>query len=94
MILTTVGRVKIVEHKRTLASYALVPVIRKFTDPAGIKVENADISVAARILAAFPERLSAEQRVPDTLAELGELAKTPDANIVKLPNVSASIPQL
>jgi isocitrate dehydrogenase len=77
-----------------LATYSLLPIIRRFTDPAGIDVELADISVAARILAAFPERLTAEQRVPDTLAALGELAKTPEANIIKLPNVSASLPQL
>jgi isocitrate dehydrogenase len=70
-----------------LASYALLPVIKKFTDPAGIAVETADISVSARILAQFGI-------VPDTLSELGELAKTPEANIIKLPNVSASVPQL
>ena len=77
-----------------LATYAFLPVIKRFTDAAGVAVEPADISVAARILASFPECLTAEQRKPDTLAALGELAKTPRANIVKLPNVSASIPQL
>jgi isocitrate dehydrogenase len=77
-----------------LASYALLPIIRKFTDPAGIAVENADISVAARIIAQFSDRLKSDQRVEDTLSQLGELAKTPAANIIKLPNVSASIPQL
>jgi isocitrate dehydrogenase len=70
-----------------LASYALLPVIKKFTDPAGIAVESADISVSARILAQFGF-------APDTLSELGDLAQTPEANIIKLPNVSASVPQL
>jgi isocitrate dehydrogenase len=79
-----------------LASYALLPVISRFTETAGMSVVNADISVAARILCAFPERLTAAQASfgKDELAELGKLAKTPDANIIKLPNVSASIPQL
>jgi len=77
-----------------LASYALLPIVSRFAKSAGIAVENADISVAARILAQFPDKLSEAQRVPDTLTELGELAKTPAANIIKLPNVSASIPQL
>jgi len=77
-----------------LATFALLPIIQRFAGPAGITIEKSDISVAARILAAFPERLAAEQRVPDNLAELGELAKTPEANIIKLPNISASIPQL
>jgi isocitrate dehydrogenase len=69
-------------------------VVKRFTDPAGIAVELSDISVAGRILAAFPDRLTPEQRVKDELAELGELAQTPGANMIKLPNVSASIPQL
>jgi isocitrate dehydrogenase len=77
-----------------LATFALLPVVQRFSKPAGLAVELADISVAGRILAAFPDKLTPEQRVPDTLAELGELAKTPAANIIKLPNVSASIPQL
>jgi isocitrate dehydrogenase len=77
-----------------LASYALLPLVSRFAKSAGITVDNADISVAARILALFPDKLSAAQKVPDTLSELGELAKTPEANIIKLPNVSASIPQL
>ena len=77
-----------------LATYALLPIIRRFTDPAGIVVEKIDISVAARILAQFPERLTPAQRVADTLGELGEIVKTPGANIIKLPNVSASVPQL
>jgi isocitrate dehydrogenase len=77
-----------------LATYSLLPIIRAFTDAAGIDVELRDISLAGRILANFPENLSDEQRIGDDLAELGELARTPDANIIKLPNISASIPQL
>ncbi len=77
-----------------LATYSLLPIVKAFTDAAGIDVETRDISLAGRILASFPENLSAEQRVDDTLAELGDLAKTPAANIIKLPNISASIPQL
>jgi isocitrate dehydrogenase len=77
-----------------LATYSLLPIVKAFTDAAGIAVETRDISLAARILASFPEKLSDEQRQSDALAELGDLAKTPDANIIKLPNISASIPQL
>mmetsp|Transcript_48948 Transcript_48948/g.106422 ORF Transcript_48948/g.106422 Transcript_48948/m.106422 type:complete len:1168 (-) Transcript_48948:147-3650(-) len=77
-----------------LATYALLPIIRSFTRKSGIEVELTDISVAGRVLAAFPDRLAADQVVPDGLGQLGELAKRPEANIVKLPNVSASIPQL
>jgi isocitrate dehydrogenase len=77
-----------------LATYALLPVVEAFTDAAGIDVETRDISLAGRILANFPENLAPDQRIGDALAELGELAKTPDANIIKLPNISASIPQL
>ena len=77
-----------------LATYALLPIVRRFTDPAGIVVEKIDISVAARIIAQFPERLTPAQRVRDTLAELGEIVKQPTANIIKLPNISASVPQL
>jgi isocitrate dehydrogenase len=77
-----------------LATYAFLPVIRAFTEPAGINVETSDISVAARILAEFGDYLTEEQRVPDNLAELGELTQQPDTNIIKLPNISASVPQL
>jgi isocitrate dehydrogenase len=77
-----------------LATYSLLPIVKAFTDAAGIEVETRDISLAGRILANFPENLAADQRIGDALAELGELAKTPDANIIKLPNISASIPQL
>ena len=77
-----------------LATYGFLPVIRTFADAAGIDVKTSDISVAARILAEFGDRLTDEQRVPDNLAELGELTQSPDANIIKLPNISASVPQL
>nr|WP_261379351.1 NADP-dependent isocitrate dehydrogenase [Denitratisoma sp. DHT3] len=77
-----------------LATCAFLPVIRTFTEPAGIAVETADISVAARVLAEFPEYLKEEQRVPNTLAELGKKTLEPDANIIKLPNISASVAQL
>ncbi|WP_151192587.1 NADP-dependent isocitrate dehydrogenase [Cysteiniphilum sp. JM-1] len=77
-----------------LATYSLLPIIEAFTKPCGIDVETKDISLAARILAHFPESLTTEQRHEDELAILGELAKTPNANIIKLPNISASIPQL
>jgi isocitrate dehydrogenase len=77
-----------------LATHSLLPIIEAFARPAGVDVELRDISLAGRILAQFPDRLTGEQRVPDALAELGELAKTPEANIIKLPNVSASLPQL
>lgn len=77
-----------------LATYAFLPIVRAFAEPAGIKIETRDISVAARILAEFSDHLSEEQRVRDDLAELGELTKRPDTNIIKLPNISASVPQL
>src|SRR6478736_730437 len=77
-----------------LATYAFLPIIRTFAEPAGINVETSDISVAARILAEFGDYLTDEQRVPDNLAELGELTQSPDTNIIKLPNISASVPQL
>ncbi|WP_372882901.1 NADP-dependent isocitrate dehydrogenase [Psychromonas sp.] len=77
-----------------LATHSLLPIVNAFTQAADIKVETRDISLAGRIIANFPEKLSAEQKQIDALAELGELAKTPQANIIKLPNVSASIPQL
>jgi isocitrate dehydrogenase len=77
-----------------LATYSFLPVIEAYASTAGVAVETRDISLAGRIIASFPERLTAEQRIDDALAELGELAKTPEANIIKLPNISASIPQL
>jgi isocitrate dehydrogenase len=77
-----------------LATQSLLPIVRAFAGTAGVELELRDISLAGRILAQFPDRLSEEQRVPDALTELGELAKTPEANIIKLPNISASVPQL
>jgi isocitrate dehydrogenase len=77
-----------------LATFSLLPIVQAFTRAAGVVVETRDISLAGRIVASFSDSLPADKRQPDDLAELGELAKTPDANIVKLPNISASIPQL
>ncbi len=77
-----------------LATYAFLPIVRAFTEPAGIEVQASDISLGSRILAEFPDYLTEEQRVPDNLAELGRLTKQPEANIIKLPNISASVPQL
>ena len=77
-----------------LATYSFLPIIRAFLAESGVTVENSDISVAGRVIANFPEKLKPEQKIPDILTQLGELSKTPDANIIKLPNISASIPQL
>ena len=77
-----------------LATYSFLPVVQAFTSAAGVEVETRDISLAGRILAAFADLLPPDQQVPDALAELGELATTPEANIIKLPNISASVPQL
>jgi isocitrate dehydrogenase len=77
-----------------LATYSFLPIINAFSKAAGVSVELRDISLAGRILAVFPEQLTPQQKQPDALTELGELAKTPEANIIKLPNVSASLPQL
>ncbi|HLU89607.1 MAG TPA: NADP-dependent isocitrate dehydrogenase, partial [Cyclobacteriaceae bacterium] len=77
-----------------LATYSLLPVIKAFSDSAGVVVETRDISLAGRIIANFPEYLEEGQRISDDLQELGEIAKIPEANIVKLPNISASLPQL
>jgi len=77
-----------------LATYSLLPIVQAFTRAAGVDVETRDISLAGRIIANFPDNLKDDQKQSDALAELGELAKTPDANIIKLPNISASIPQL
>ncbi len=83
-----------IDEAPMLATYSLLPIIKAFTAPAGVEVETRDISLAGRIIANFPENLTEKQRIPDELAKLGELAKTPEANIIKLPNISASIPQL
>src|SRR6202789_1348659 len=77
-----------------LATYAFLPIVRAFAEPAGIEIKTTDISVAARILAEFSDYLTDEQRVPDNLGELGRLTKLADTNIIKLPNISASVPQL
>ena len=77
-----------------LATYSFLPIVQAYAARAGVDVETRDISLAGRIIAQFPERLTDEQRIDDALAELGALAKTPEANIIKLPNISASIPQL
>ena len=77
-----------------LATYSFLPIVKAFTAKAGIEVETRDISLAGRVLATFPDHLNEEQRIANDLVELGELAKTPEANIIKLPNISASIPQL
>ena len=77
-----------------LATQSLLPIVEAFAGVAGVEVELRDISLAGRILAQFPDRLNGDRSVSDALAELGELAKTPEANIIKLPNISASVPQL
>jgi isocitrate dehydrogenase len=83
-----------VDEAPALATYSFLPIVAAFTKAAGVSVEMRDISLAGRIIAAFPEQLTAQQKQSDDLAELGALAKTPEANIIKLPNISASIPQL
>ncbi|NLS11316.1 NADP-dependent isocitrate dehydrogenase [Vibrio sp. SM6] len=84
----------ITDEAPALATYSLLPIIQSFTASSGINVDTRDISLAGRIIANFPEYLTQDQRIGDALAELGELAKQPEANIIKLPNISASIPQL
>ena len=84
----------IVDEAPELASASFLPIIRKFASAAGVSVGTKDISLAGRILATFPENLTNAQRISDDLAALGELVKTPDANVIKLPNISASVPQL
>lgn len=83
-----------IDEAPALASYSLLPIVQSFTKGSGIKIEVKDISLAGRIIANFPENLSEKQKLPDYLAELGELTQQPDANIIKLPNISASTPQL
>lgn len=83
-----------IDEAPALATYALLPVVKKFTQGTGIAVEEKDISLAGRIIANFPDNLKEEQKLPDALAELGVLAKSAEANIIKLPNISATIPQL
>jgi isocitrate dehydrogenase len=83
-----------IDEAPALATYSLLPIIQAFTEGTGIAVETSDISLAGRILANFPERLTEGQKIPDNLAKLGDLTHKPEANIIKLPNISASIPQL
>ncbi|WP_461638157.1 NADP-dependent isocitrate dehydrogenase [Labilibaculum euxinus] len=83
-----------IDEAPALATYSLLPIIKAFTKTSGIEIETKDISLTGRIIANFPENLTEEQRIPDYLAELGALSLTPEANIIKLPNISASIPQL
>ncbi len=84
----------LIDEAPALATHSLLPILQAYSAGTGVEVETADISLAGRILANFPDSLREDQRIPDELARLGEMAKTPDANIVKLPNISASIPQL
>ena len=83
-----------IDEAPALASYSFLPILRAYLKGTDLEVETRDISLAGRIIANFPENLNQEQRIPDHLTQLGELAKTPEANIIKLPNISASIPQL
>lgn len=83
-----------IDEAPALATYSLLPIVQAFTKGTGVSVETRDISLAGRIIAAFPDDLTETQRIPDYLSQLGALAQTPDANIIKLPNISASIPQL
>ena len=84
----------IVDEAPELASASLLPIIRSFAKAANVSVGTKDISLAGRIISTFPEFLTEDQRQSDDLAELGQLVKTPDANVIKLPNISASVPQL
>ena len=77
-----------------LATYSLLPIVDAFTNAAEIELETRDISLAGRIISAFPDYLNEDQRINDDLAYLGELVKQPEANVIKLPNISASVPQL
>jgi len=83
-----------IDEAPALASYSLLPILKSFLKNSGIVVDVADISLAGRIIANFPENLTEEQKIPDYLSQLGELTQSSDANIIKLPNISASIPQL
>ena len=83
-----------IDEAPALATHSLLPILQAYTKGSGITWETWDISLTGRIIANFPDQLTAEQQIPDYLSQLGELAETPEANIVKLPNISASIPQL
>ncbi|WP_295051416.1 NADP-dependent isocitrate dehydrogenase [Sulfuricurvum sp.] len=84
----------VIDEAPALATYSLLPIVNAFTQAAGVEVVTSDISLAGRVIATFPERMSDAQRIPDNLAQLGVIATEPDGNIIKLPNISASIPQL
>ena len=83
-----------IDEAPALATYAFLPIVQAFSKGTGVEVETRDISLAGRVIANFPEKLTPEQKIPDYLSELGDLVKTPEANVIKLPNISASIPQL
>ena len=83
-----------IDEAPALATYSFLPIVQAFTRGTGVDVVTSDISLSGRILSAFPERLAPEQQVPDNLAALGALTLRPEANIIKLPNISASVPQL
>ncbi|HEX9874901.1 MAG TPA: NADP-dependent isocitrate dehydrogenase, partial [Deferrimonas sp.] len=83
-----------IDEAPALATYALLPIVQKFLKGSGVEVETRDISLSGRIIANFPENLTESQKIPDYLIQLGELTQDPECNIIKLPNVSASIPQL
>src|SRR5512140_2585346 len=83
-----------IDEAPALATYSLLPIVQAFTKGTGVSVETRDISLSGRIIANFPENLTPAQRIPDFLAELGALTQKAEANIIKLPNISASIPQL
>ncbi len=83
-----------IDEAPALATYSLLPIVQAYSRDTGINVETRDISLVGRIIANFPENLTEDQKIPDELARLGELTKTPEANIIKLPNISASIPLL
>ena len=83
-----------IDEAPALATYSLLPIVQAFTKGTGVAVETRDISLAGRIIANFPENLTEAQRIPDYLSQLGALTLQPTANIIKLPNISASIPQL
>ncbi len=83
-----------IDEAPMLATYSFLPIVQKFAKAAGVDVETRDISLAGRVIANFPDHLTAEQKIADELGRLGDLAKTPEANIIKLPNISASLPQL
>ncbi len=84
----------VIDEAPALATYSLLPIVQAFTSTAGVDVVTSDISLAGRVIATFPERLTDAQKIPDNLAELGKVVQQPDGNIIKLPNISASIPQL